>query len=70
MPSGGQDVRDWNVVARKPCFSSKNHYLSLVEDVGAEESESGTWDQIFKKCSNVSELISKLRKYFDLWFFL
>ena len=70
VPSGEQAVRDWNVVAWKPCFSRQNHHLSLVEDVGAEELESGSWGQIFKKCSNVSELISKLRKYFDLWFFL
>ena len=46
-------------------FKTKSS-LSLVEDVGAEELESGSLDQIFKKCSNVSELISELRKYFDL----
>ena len=53
MPSGGQGVRDWNVVAWKPCFSRQNHHLSLVEDVGAEEPESGTFqiycqDQLFR----------------------
>ena len=34
MPSWGQEVRGWNIVARKPCFLSKNHRLSLFEDLG------------------------------------